>query len=671
MSSSRLKKPDPPQQQDEYEGDLKALRDQLKVLRDLLGDSYVEYIGEEKKRNHSFTSLSSLQNTTSYPSPLFQNNPPPWRTSAPTPSQQIDLYIEALKENRALQERLRRLLQSIETAQNSCQEIRDKIHAVATKKRSVVQAPLPRHLRRIKHQQRFSGRSWFWSLSNAPPPPPYQDQEVTANILQYIPSIQQRSTWMEEEKKSLQESVVQRIQEQRFHALLTDTERDIAQHGKAITPQELQQLQAPIKALSIASPDVVADAEKLTVEDWEAIAHRSIPGKSSMDCMLQWCNAVNPGIKQVEWSAEEDRRLLALVDQHGVHSWALIAVLLSEQNNEDGAAIDDTAAREEIVSAQKENGLTRKTNDQLRIQRTTTAITATTTSTTATATIIKKRTPLMCLARYQQLQQHQRRPLPPTDLSQEELERLTAIVAKHGSSWHRITEEFNKEGWGGDRLLHRYRRYTQRTEGGSIAPRVGRWSEEEDIALKQAVAVYGLKWSSVAKLVPGRTDVQCRERYTGVLGAGERKLGHFSKEEDAALAAGVHGFMDECGNLPKKVSWCEVAKLLPGRSDAQCRKRWLCMQRESTARKSGKKGMNVTSARIAYGDDDVDQPGRADVVRVSGKVSGNKRKSGGSGGGDGGEEIHEHVVDEEEERKETKKGRIVKTPGWLKKDFFS
>ena len=36
----------------------------------------------------------------------------------------------------------------------------------------------------------------------------------------------------------------------------------------------------------------------------------------------------------------------------------------------------------------------------------------------------------------------------------------------------------------------------------------------------QAMALHGRKWSHVAKLVPGRTDVQCRERYMNCLNPG-------------------------------------------------------------------------------------------------------------------------------------------------------
>lgn len=38
--------------------------------------------------------------------------------------------------------------------------------------------------------------------------------------------------------------------------------------------------------------------------------------------------------------------------------------------------------------------------------------------------------------------------------------------------------------------------------------------------LAQAMALHGRKWSLVAKMVPGRTDVQCRERYMSSLNPG-------------------------------------------------------------------------------------------------------------------------------------------------------
>jgi hypothetical protein len=47
--------------------------------------------------------------------------------------------------------------------------------------------------------------------------------------------------------------------------------------------------------------------------------------------------------------------------------------------------------------------------------------------------------------------------------------------------------------------------------------RTGRWSEDEDIKLKDAVQVHGGKnWVAIAKLVPGRTKIQCHGRWKDV-----------------------------------------------------------------------------------------------------------------------------------------------------------
>ena len=43
--------------------------------------------------------------------------------------------------------------------------------------------------------------------------------------------------------------------------------------------------------------------------------------------------------------------------------------------------------------------------------------------------------------------------------------------------------------------------------------RRGMWSADEDNKLREAITVHGEKWSRVKDLVPGRTAAQCRERF--------------------------------------------------------------------------------------------------------------------------------------------------------------
>lgn len=46
-----------------------------------------------------------------------------------------------------------------------------------------------------------------------------------------------------------------------------------------------------------------------------------------------------------------------------------------------------------------------------------------------------------------------------------------------------------------------------------------RWTAEEDSVICGLVAEMGPKWSHIAKMVPGRTGKQCRERFHNQLGA--------------------------------------------------------------------------------------------------------------------------------------------------------
>ncbi len=60
----------------------------------------------------------------------------------------------------------------------------------------------------------------------------------------------------------------------------------------------------------------------------------------------------------------------------------------------------------------------------------------------------------------------------------------------------------------------------------------------------QAVAVFGHQWFRVAKLVPGRDQVQVRERYKNHFEKGLKKKEKWTHEEDAILVQALN----ECKN---------------------------------------------------------------------------------------------------------------------------
>ncbi|EHA8588952.1 hypothetical protein COCNU_scaffold007392G000100 [Cocos nucifera] len=95
--------------------------------------------------------------------------------------------------------------------------------------------------------------------------------------------------------------------------------------------------------------------------------------------------------------------------------------------------------------------------------------------------------------------------------------------------------------------------------------KVGRWSVDEDKRLKVAVMLFAAKnWNKIAQFAPGRTQVQCRERWLNCLDP-SLNLKAWTEEEDAKLLAAIaeHGYC-----------WSKVATCVPPRTDSQCRRRW-------------------------------------------------------------------------------------------------
>ncbi|KAL0220704.1 hypothetical protein RCL1_000558 [Eukaryota sp. TZLM3-RCL] len=105
------------------------------------------------------------------------------------------------------------------------------------------------------------------------------------------------------------------------------------------------------------------------------------------------------------------------------------------------------------------------------------------------------------------------------------------------------------------------------------------WSPREDSLLTQAVSTLNTPnwkgWQNVAKAVgSGRTADMCSQRWYRCLSPSIKK-GKWSSDEDTVLKRLVemHG----------EKNWKEVSKGLPGRSDIQCRYRWVRMVKNNNS----------------------------------------------------------------------------------------
>lgn len=96
--------------------------------------------------------------------------------------------------------------------------------------------------------------------------------------------------------------------------------------------------------------------------------------------------------------------------------------------------------------------------------------------------------------------------------------------------------------------------------------RHGKWEKEEDDQLRLAISSIGEgKWRQISSQVPGRSALQCLQRWTRVLRPG-RTRGLWTAQEDEQLRQWVQT------QGPAKWSLCALAVV--GRTGKQCRERW-------------------------------------------------------------------------------------------------
>ncbi|XP_024618168.1 snRNA-activating protein complex subunit 4 isoform X1 [Neophocaena asiaeorientalis asiaeorientalis] len=109
----------------------------------------------------------------------------------------------------------------------------------------------------------------------------------------------------------------------------------------------------------------------------------------------------------------------------------------------------------------------------------------------------------------------------------------------------------------------------------------GLWAPEEDAKLLRAVAKYGEQgWFKIREEVPGRSDAQCRDRYLRRLHFGLKKGRWNSKEEEKLI------------ELIEKYGvgrWARIASELPHRTGSQCLSKWKMLVRKRQRRRRGRR----------------------------------------------------------------------------------
>jgi myb proto-oncogene protein len=269
--------------------------------------------------------------------------------------------------------------------------------------------------------------------------------------------------------------------------------------------------------------------------DWASVRAMRLPGRSPGECESRWLWFEDPTVNAADgvWTASEDADLAQLAEAHGGYGWEEVSEALRVLNE--------------------------KSSEAERVAR-------------------PVRSPAACLRRYQTrvlaAQRFGQRPWT----SAEDAE-LTRLLALHGpGNWSLIGQAMKRTG---HQVQHRAKR--------QLVPgkKKGKWDAAEDAALRAAVAAFGVgAWARVAGGVPGRTDVQCRERYVNCLAPGLDKS-PWRGDEDVALLAAVEQLRQPTQG-GGKVPWCEVAKLCAPRTDYQCACRWEALKKQQGKASAGK-----------------------------------------------------------------------------------
>jgi hypothetical protein len=85
----------------------------------------------------------------------------------------------------------------------------------------------------------------------------------------------------------------------------------------------------PVKKQAIKWMKQEDDTLKQAVEDhgaknWKLISTR-LPGRSEVQCLHRWQKVLKPSLVKGPWTADEDRKVVELVDKYGAKKWSLIA----------------------------------------------------------------------------------------------------------------------------------------------------------------------------------------------------------------------------------------------------------------------------------------------------------------------------------------------------------
>jgi hypothetical protein len=428
-------------------------------------------------------------------------------------------------------------------------------------------------------------RSHFWTLGRDNQPPPNGDAAVLGPAFELAPLAWGAPPWSRSEDAALGDAALRAVRSARFVSAVGS-----GGGGGGGAPASFEAAAAAVGALTLTSPGVEAEVDALPPAAWARLAASALPSRTGPESAARWREAVRPAVAAAPpWTPSEDAALAAAVAARGARDWVAIA-----------SDVASVAGRVSVVDPVRPSPRGRPPKGAARRGRAAPLLPAPTRPPPpAPDGSTPVRTPAACFARHLATT-----PTTPADAGQAgpaadgaaprrphaarrvwtaDLDAaLAAAVARHGLGNWAAAAGSMPGGLTPHQLMHRWRGAVAPAlgvagsasagGGGGAPPRgnvLGSWTAGEDAALRAAVAAAGGPggWARIAGGVPGRTDIQCRSRWTQLEArAGPGGAAAWAGPEFRALEAAVGAVAAECQAQGRvRLRWPAVAARLAAR----------------------------------------------------------------------------------------------------------
>ncbi|XP_065852280.1 uncharacterized protein [Euphorbia lathyris] len=310
--------------------------------------------------------------------------------------------------------------------------------------------------------------------------------------LRNFPFLLKEKKWTEAEKENLKKGVRQQFQEMVLQHYSMD--QFSGSEGSPRDTNNLDAILASIRDLEI-TPERCR--EFLPKVNWDQLASLYVVGHTGAECEARWLNFEDPLINHSEWTIEEDKMLLFIVQEKGMTNWFDIAVLHGKNRTPfQCLARFQRSLNAHIIRRE----WTKEDDAQLRIA----VETYGENDWQSVASALEGRTGPQCSNRWNK-SIHPAISRVGRWTPEESLRLKVAVMLFGPKNWKNIAQFVP----GRTHVKCRERWFN------CVNPslKMAKWTEDEDLRLEAAIQEHGYCWAKIAKCLAPRTDSQCLRRW--------------------------------------------------------------------------------------------------------------------------------------------------------------